>query len=85
MKIKEHFDTSITTLGSAKIASPIKVVRKQDEGRRFVSDNERILINIDENEVMKAAKSQKKPLALERAGPRPVCHCKLWGTLPGHK
>ncbi len=70
MKIKEHFDTSIMTLGSTKIASPIKGVRKQDEGRRFVSDNERILINIDENEVMKAAKSQKKPLALERAGPR---------------
>ena len=70
MKSTEQIDASIMTLGPAKIASPIKTRGKEAGTGRFVSDKERILVNIVENEVMKAAKSRKKLLSFERAGPR---------------
>lgn len=70
MKNKRHIETSIMTLGRAKITSPIKTREKDDGARRFVSDKERILVDIDENDVMKAFKGHKRPLAFERAGPR---------------
>jgi 6-phosphofructokinase 1 len=70
MKSKEHIETAIMTLGPAKIASPIKGRKDGYTARRFVSDKERVLINIVESGVIKAAKGRKKPLSLERAGPR---------------
>ena len=70
MGSKEHIETSIMTLGPAKIASPIKA-REDEDGRwQFVSDKERILVNIVADEVIRAAKGRKKPLSFERAGPR---------------
>jgi 6-phosphofructokinase 1 len=70
MKHKEGIDTSITALGQAKIPSPIKA--REDDGAtmRFVWDKERVLVDIDEERVTKAAKARKKPLSFERAGPR---------------
>jgi 6-phosphofructokinase 1 len=70
MKNKKQIETSIMTLGQAKITSPIKAREKDDGARRFVSDKERILVDIDENGVMKAFKGHKRPLSFERAGPR---------------
>jgi len=70
MKKNEHIETSIMTLGEAKITSPIKARKNADGNRRFVSDQERILVNIVESEVMKAAKGRKKLISFERAGPR---------------
>ena len=70
MKNKERIKTTIMTLGEAKITSPIKVRKNADGNRRFVSDKERILVNIVESDVMKAAKGCKKLISLERAGPR---------------
>jgi 6-phosphofructokinase 1 len=70
MKNKKQIETSIMTLGQAKITSPIKAREKDDGARRFVSDKERILVDIDENGVMKALKGHKRPLSFERAGPR---------------
>lgn len=70
MKNKKHTETSIMTLGRAKITSPIKAREKEDGARRFVSDKERILVDIDENDVMKAFKAHKAPLSFERAGLR---------------
>ncbi|MBW1739984.1 MAG: ATP-dependent 6-phosphofructokinase [Deltaproteobacteria bacterium] len=72
MKNKEHIDTSIMSLGPAKITSPIGA---EGGGTRcFVSDKERILVNIFESDVMKAVKNGKKLLSFERAGPR----CKIY-------
>lgn len=70
MKNSEQIDTSIMTLGPAKIASPIESRAKGGEPRCFVQDQERILVNAFEDSVMRAAENGKKPLSFERAGPR---------------
>jgi len=69
MRKNARFDPSISILGAAKIESPLGVIPRNGD-RYFVSDEERVLLNIDESEVAKAIKGRKKPLALERAGPR---------------
>ena len=70
MKKKEDVDTSIMALGLAKITSPMKARAKQNGATRFVSDKERILVNVVEKDVVKAAQGRVKLLSLERAGPR---------------
>jgi 6-phosphofructokinase 1 len=70
MKNNDHIDTSIMTLGPAKISSPLEAREKEAGTKWFVSDKERILANISEADVMKAAKGRKKLLSFERAGPR---------------
>jgi 6-phosphofructokinase 1 len=69
MRKNPPFDTSITTLGTPKIDSPIAAMAPDGE-RHFVSDEERILLNIEESVACKAMMGGKKPLSLERAGPR---------------
>jgi len=70
MKKRRHTDTSIMVLGRAKITSPIKAREKDEDTRRFVSDKERVLVNILEEDVAKAAKNGKRLLSFEQAGPR---------------
>ena len=70
MKNKGCIDTSIMNLGPAKIPSPLKAREEEGVARRFVSDSECILADIVENDVIKAAKSGKKLLSFEQAGPR---------------
>ncbi|MBW2109339.1 MAG: ATP-dependent 6-phosphofructokinase [Deltaproteobacteria bacterium] len=70
MKPRSSINTSVSTLGDAKITSPIKDRAQADGNRRFVMDSERILVNIKENDVIKAAKSGRRILSFERAGPR---------------
>jgi 6-phosphofructokinase 1 len=70
MKKNEQIDTSIMTLGPAKIPSPLEARAEEGEPRCFVLDEERILVNVFENDVMAAVKNGKKPLSFERAGPR---------------
>ncbi len=70
MKSMKQIDTSIMNLGSAKIASPLKARGKEEGGGRFVSDKERVLVNIVEDDVVEMVKSRKKLLSFERAGPR---------------
>ena len=70
MTKKEDIATLIMALGPAKITSPLKARAKQNAATRFVSDNERILVNVLENDVVKAVKRGAKLLSLERAGPR---------------
>jgi 6-phosphofructokinase 1 len=70
VKNKNGIDATVMTLGEAKIMSPIKAREKHEGARRFVADGERILVNIAENEVMKAARGRKKVFSFERAGPR---------------
>jgi 6-phosphofructokinase 1 len=70
MKNNEQIDTAVRTLGPAKIASPIASRAKGGEPRCFVQDQERILVNVFEDHVLKAAENGRKPLSFERAGPR---------------
>jgi 6-phosphofructokinase 1 len=66
----KHINTSVMTLGPAKLTSPLKLRESQNGAGRFVSNEERILANIVENDVMKAASGRKKLVSFERAGPR---------------
>jgi len=66
----KHINTSVMTLGPAKLTSPLKLRESQNGAGRFVSNKERILANIVENDVMKAASGRKKLVSFERAGPR---------------
>jgi len=70
MKNTNTIDTTIMTLGETKIMSPIKARAQEDGARRFVADEERIVVDIVEAEVMKAIKARRKVLSFERAGPR---------------
>jgi len=70
MMSHEPIDTSIMTLGPAKIPSPIKTREKEAGTRCFISDPERILVNVVESDVIKAVEGGKKLLSFERAGPR---------------
>jgi 6-phosphofructokinase 1 len=71
---EKNLDTSIMTLGPAKIPSPLRT-RVQGAGPGcFVSDRDRVLVNILEDWVTKIIKSGKKPLSFEQGGPR----CKIF-------
>ncbi|MBW2174534.1 MAG: ATP-dependent 6-phosphofructokinase, partial [Deltaproteobacteria bacterium] len=70
MKKNEQIDTSIMTLGTAKIPSPVEAREGKGEQRCFVQDEERILVNPSEDEVLAAFKNGKELLSFERAGPR---------------
>jgi 6-phosphofructokinase 1 len=60
-------DTHIPTLGEAKIPSPIQ---RGSLVPSFVSDNERVLLDVDAGRVIKEIESHGTPLSFERAGPR---------------
>ena len=70
MKNKEHIDTAIMSLGRAKIDSPMKVRAEGNTGLHFVSDKDRVLVDICENDVIKTVKNGGRLLSFERAGPR---------------
>ncbi|NVM56882.1 MAG: ATP-dependent 6-phosphofructokinase [Desulfobacterales bacterium] len=70
MNTKEHIDTSIMTLGPAKIPSPIKAREEQGGAGDFVSDDDRILVDISEKNVVDIVSRGEKPLSFERSGPR---------------
>ena len=68
--MKTHIiDTTIPQLGKPKILSPI-----QDEStkfnRNFVTDQDRILINVDVKTLKQAIKSGEEISSFEQAGPR---------------
>ncbi len=73
LEIGEDIDTSIMTLGPAKIPSPIASRGKGVGTRCFLSD-ERVLVNIIESDVMEAVNTGRHVLSFERAGPR----CKIF-------
>ena len=70
MKKNEQIDTSIMTLGPAKIPSPVQAREGKGEQRYFVNEEKRILVNVFQDRVMTAVKNGKEPLSFERAGPR---------------
>ncbi len=70
MKAKA-IDTTIQTLGPAKIVSPLqKLAKDAIRPVNFVSDDDRILISIRNSEVAPYMKNNEMPPAFELAGPR---------------
>jgi len=63
-------ETTIMTLGPAKIPSPIHIDIGKGENRCFIRDEERILLNFLEENVLESIRNGEKLLSFERAGPR---------------
>ncbi|MBN2497923.1 MAG: ATP-dependent 6-phosphofructokinase [Deltaproteobacteria bacterium] len=57
------FSTAIESLGECTIASPVKY-------KRFISDEERVLYDLDHERIRARMQSEGRALAFERAGPR---------------
>ena len=62
--------TEIATLGKAKIPSPILSTTKGERGISLVSDEKRILVDVDAAELTQLVQDGQKPLCFELAGPR---------------
>ncbi|MBW1840479.1 MAG: ATP-dependent 6-phosphofructokinase, partial [Deltaproteobacteria bacterium] len=66
----DGIDTSIPTLGEAKIPSPIQKAERGAFSHCFVSDSERVLIDVDLENVNKGILEGKTLPSFEKAGPR---------------
>lgn len=66
----EKVKTAITTLGKAKIKSPVPRRADGAESIVFVGDEERILVDVDIARVTDLIDGGNKPASLELAGPR---------------
>jgi 6-phosphofructokinase 1 len=62
--------TEITTLGEAKIKSPILQKTKRESSISLVSDEKRILVDVDAAQLTEMFKDGRTPLCFELAGPR---------------
>jgi len=60
----------IPSLGTAKISSPIQNRAKGDNGYTFVSDNERVVLDVQELSLVQQIKQGQRPDCFELAGPR---------------
>lgn len=69
----EHIDfcTDIPTLGEAKITSPLARRTKPGEpGKRFVSDDDRIIVDVQMNHLEANWNQKKTIMSFDQAGPR---------------
>lgn len=66
----ESIDTQIPTLGEAKIPSPMNKEVAESTSAGFVSDDERVLINIDVKHVRETFRKGETPHSFELGGPR---------------
>ncbi len=60
----------IPSLGTAKISSPIQNRAKGDNGYTFVSDNERVVLDVQELSLVQQIEQGQRPDCFELAGPR---------------
>lgn len=65
----QKIDTTIMTLGPAKITTPIKKGKKDGE-RQFISDDDKVTIEVNLRRIEKIFAKGEKPAAFEIAGPR---------------
>ncbi len=65
----QKIDTSIMTLGPAKIPTPIKRGRKDGE-RKFISEDDKVAIEVNLGRIEEIFAKGEKPTAFETAGPR---------------
>lgn len=66
----KDIDTEITVLGKAKIPSPLQKGNKDKYSGGFVSDDERIVVDVNLKSLGKDIKNDKKVSSFELAGPR---------------
>ncbi|MGW8326058.1 MAG: ATP-dependent 6-phosphofructokinase, partial [Desulfobacterales bacterium] len=66
----EAIDTTIPTLGPLKVPSPIKRGDKNELRRSFVNDSDKVLMNVDLNQITDRIKNGQSLTAFELAGPR---------------
>ncbi len=66
----DSIDTTIETIGPLKITSPICRGEKDSLSRNFVHDTDRIVVDLNLNNLIKLAKGGKDFPAFELAGPR---------------
>ena len=66
----EAIDTTIPTLGPLKVPSPIKRGDKNELRRSFVNDSDKVLMNVDLNQITDRIKNGQSLTAFEVAGPR---------------
>ncbi len=65
------FKTQIPTLGEAKISSPLKKNTKPGEpAKRFVSDDARIIVDVQMDRLEPRRKKKQKIISFDQAGPR---------------
>ncbi len=63
-------DTKIATLGEPRFPSPVLKEDTSVKNQNFVPDNDRILIDVKFDRVIKTVKGKKIPTSFEMAGPR---------------
>jgi len=63
-------DTNISTLGEAKISSPIKKRNRDKQLKNFVSGDDRIIVNLKLSDITSMIKKGEDPPCFEMAGPR---------------
>lgn len=63
-------DTKIQTLGEPKIPSPIQSDENKTLSPKFISDDDRVLIDVDSSHISRLFKEGKEPPSFEKAGPR---------------
>ncbi len=66
----ESLDTTIDTLGEAKIDSPLLKTGNLKKDRDFISDDERIVIDVFRKNLSRMILAEKEPPAFEMAGQR---------------
>ena len=62
--------TEIPTLGKATLPSPLNKRAEASDSTGFVSDQRRIIIEVDDDEIKRMFKTEKTPPSFELAGPR---------------
>ncbi len=66
----EAIDTTIPTLGPLKVPSPIKRGEKSELRRSFVNDTDKVVMDVDLNNIKKMVEEGQELPAFELAGPR---------------
>jgi len=63
-------DTNIPTLGKTKIFSPIKNHNRGKQLKNFISDDDRLIVNLKLSDIASTIKKGEDPPCFEMAGPR---------------
>nr|MDA3822058.1 ATP-dependent 6-phosphofructokinase [Bacteroidales bacterium] len=66
----DALDTKISTLGKAQIQTPLLGQNRFHNDKNFISDNTRVIIDVNVDNLVKAVKKGKEPPSFELAGPR---------------
>lgn len=68
--ITEPINTEISTLGKASIDSPLKTHVTFDQEKRFISDDDRVLVNVETRYLKSYIDQQIELPSFDQAGPR---------------